>query len=182
LKSNYLEGIDPFVNLENQSAEPISDDDFIEDDYIPDNIRSNSMLELENVIERRTSIRKNRTRSVTLEDLLKQLRKLEEIENKQRRRVAEEQIRARRSYTHFTPDDILDMAHEEYIEDEIDTLHNTLLRLFQTDEKIELKDLISTGIDKVNAYISLLFLASRGGIDLVQENFYSDLYIIKEVS
>jgi segregation and condensation protein A len=181
LKSNFLEGIDPFVNTDDQLVDTTTDNDFIEEADIPEDIRNNSRVFLEDVIERRTSIRKNRTRTVTLEDLLKQLRKLEEIENKQRRRVVEEQIRSRRSYTHFTPDDILEMAHEEYIEDEIDTLHNTLLRLFQTDEKIELQDLINTGMDKVNAYIALLFLSSRGGIDLVQENFYSDLYIVKEV-
>ena len=86
-----------------------------------------------------------------------------------------------KSYAHFTPEDILDMAHEEYVEDEIDRLHDMLLRLFETNEKVELSELSSTGMDKISIYITLLFLSARSRIDLVQDEFYSDLYIVQEV-
>jgi len=183
LKSNYLEGLDPF-NQDEILEEPDGEDffdEFPEEEDIENNIRQANIISLEKAITRRTSVRQNRTRKVTLEELIKQLRKLEEIENKQKRKDAEERVKARRSYTHFTPDDILDMAHDEYIEDEIVKLQDILSRLFESDERIELSELINAGMDRVSAYISLLFLASREGIELVQDEFYSDLYIVKEV-
>lgn len=181
LKSNYLEGIDPFKQ-EDEPEDNDFEDEFIDDDDIVENVRQANLVSLENALTRRTSTRQNRTRKVTLEELIKQLRKLEEIDNKQKLKATEQRIKERRSYTHITPDEIIEMAHDEYIEDEIDNLKTILSRLFESEEKIELQELIDSGMDKINAYISLLFLASRDRIDLVQDEFYSDLYIIKEVS
>lgn len=183
IKSDILEGLDPFKEVPVDSDfidEHDMNEDFDEDD-IYDDIRNTNIVSLENALARRTSTRKNRTRKVTLEDLIKQLRKLEEIENKQKVKRTEDKINTRRSYTHFTPDDILEMAHDEYIEDEIIKLQNTLTKLFESEEIIELNELTKSGMDRVSAYIALLFLASRSRIDLVQDEFYSDLYIIKEV-
>jgi segregation and condensation protein A len=184
LKSNFLEGIDPFKqdnSLQGGQFNDGLDDEYLEEDSFDIDIRKTNMDSLEDVLTRRTSVRKNRTRSVTLEDLIKELRKLEEIENKQKRRHAEESIKARRSYTYITPDEILDMAHDEYIEDEISTLQELLTRLLENNERIELADLTKAGLNKSTAYIALLFLASRSKFNLVQEEFYSDLYIVKEV-
>lgn len=182
IKSDILEGLDPFKGEQpDEHTEEDFDDNYDADD-ITDNIKYTNVLSLENALSRRTSVRKNRSRKVTLEDLIKQLRKLEEIENKNKAKTLEEQIKKRRSYTHFTPDDILEMAHDEYIDDEITKLQDILNKLFETEERIELKELTNAGMNKVNAYIALLFLASRSRIDLVQDEFYSDLYIVKEVS
>ncbi|MCK7502882.1 MAG: hypothetical protein MZV70_01450 [Desulfobacterales bacterium] len=49
------------------------------------------------------------------------------------------------------------MAHEEYIEEGIEKLHSILLRLFETNEKVELSELNETGMDKISTYITLLF-------------------------
>lgn len=184
LKSNFLEGLDPFKQDDNSSQQLEDyelDDNFLEEDLY-ENVKHANVISLENAITRRTSIRQNRTRAVTLEELIKQLRKLEEIENKQKLKSIEETIKVRRSYTHFTPDDIFEMAHDEYIEDEITKLQDILYRLFETDQKVELKELTNSGMDRISTYIALLFLASRNKIELVQEDFYSDLYIVKEVS
>ena len=35
-------------------------------------------------------------------------------------------------------------------------------------------------MDKVNAYISLLFLTVDSDFDLEQEEFYSDLYVVRK--
>ena len=35
-------------------------------------------------------------------------------------------------------------------------------------------------MNKVVAYLALLFLAADSDIDLVQEEFYSDLYVVRE--
>jgi segregation and condensation protein A len=185
LKSNFLEGLDPFKQEEDLLEEPDNMDFDVDYDETEDpeiNIRRANVVSLENAISRRTSVRQSRTRKVTLEELIKQLRKLEEIENKHKRKVTEERIKERRSYTHFTPDDILEMAHDEYIEDEIIKLQDILSRLFETGQRVEFNELVNAGMDKVSAYIALLFLASREHIELVQDDFYSDLYVIKEVS
>ena len=46
-------------------------------------------------------------------------------------------------------------------------------------DKIELNELTLLGMDRVSAYISLLFLTVDRDYDLVQEEFYSDLYVVK---
>ena len=35
-------------------------------------------------------------------------------------------------------------------------------------------------MDKISTYIALLFLSADGRIDLVQEEFYSDLYVVAD--
>jgi len=184
IKSNYLEGIDPFKTDDEILPE---DDEYMFDDngepsVLEDDIKVSNMLSIENALSRRTSIRKNRSRKVTLEDLIKQLRELEEKENNKIIKYHQERAKSRKSYTNITPYEILEMAHDEYIEDEISHLQELLYNMFESDKKIELNDLLNAGMDKISTYIALLFLASRNQIDLVQDEFYSDLYIIKEVS
>ena len=174
LKSDILEGINPFDKQIEDFEEP--DDSELR----MDDINTSNVISLEDVLARRTSVRLNKNRVVTLKDLIKQLEFYEKIDRKRALKSAQERAQRRvRSYADFTPEDILDMAHEEYIEDEIEKLHAILLRLFETSHKIELSELNKTGMDKASIYITLLFLASRTRIDLVQEEFYSDLYIIQ---
>ncbi|EKE02419.1 MAG: hypothetical protein ACD_20C00391G0013 [uncultured bacterium] len=152
------------------------------EDTLDDDINLNNVISLEDALARRTSVRLNRKRVVTLKDLIKQLEFYEKIDKICSLKNAQERAKTRRarSYADFTPEDILEMAHEEYIEDGIEKLHVILLKLFETSEKIELSDLNETGMDKISTYITLLFLAARSRIDLVQDEFYSDLYIVPE--
>jgi chromatin segregation and condensation protein Rec8/ScpA/Scc1 (kleisin family) len=46
-------------------------------------------------------------------------------------------------------------------------------------DKIELNELTLLGMDRISAYISLLFLTVDSDYDLVQDEFYSDLYVVK---
>ena len=46
-------------------------------------------------------------------------------------------------------------------------------------DKIELNELTLLGMDKISAYISLLFLTAESDYDLEQDEFYSDLYVVK---
>lgn len=181
IKSNYLEGLDPFKQEDEllPDDEDNFDENFMDYNDSDEIITQSHAITLESAIVRRTSVRKNRTRKVSLEDLILQIQRLEKAEQSKDRKAAEERVKARRSYSHFTPNDIMDLAHEEHLEDDIEKLENLLTRLFKDDEKIELNDLIEAGMDKASAYLSLLFLASRSSIDLVQESFYSDLYIVK---
>jgi len=174
LKSDVLEGIDPLALIDE------AEDDTYEESDIDDTVNTSNVISLEDALARRSSVRLNRQRVVTLNDLIKQLEFYEKIEKKRSLINAQERAQRRtRSYADFTPDDILEMAHEEYIEEGIDKLHNILLRLFETNEKVELSELNETGMDKISTYITLLFLSARSRIDLVQEEFYSDLYIVQ---
>ncbi len=183
LKSNVLEGNDIL-----QIGEPdythgleYDDDGFIveypeEEEFVP----TSNVVSIDDVLQRRTSVRLNRNRVVTLRDLIRQLEFYEKLEKKQSLQQAHERAKNRvRSYARFTPDDIINLAHEEYIEDCVLKLKENLSQIFDHEEKIELNELTLLGMDKVSAYIALLFLSVDTDYELVQDKFYSDLYVVR---
>ena len=180
LQSNVLEGVE-LTDFTEPADDPVFDDDgfiveYPEDDYVP----TNNIISLEEVLQRRTSVRLNHNRIVTLKDLIRQLEFYEKLEQRQALRDAHERAKNRvRSYARLTPDEIVNLAHEEYIADNVLKLKANLEQIFEREEKIELNELILLGMDKINAYIALLFLAAESDYDLEQEEFYSDLYIVK---
>lgn len=182
LKSNILEGID-ITQFENQPQDNIEydDDGFIVDygeaeDYVP----TNNVVSIDDVLQRRTSVRLNRNRVVTLHDLIRQLEFYEKLEHKQSLKSSHERAKRRvQSYSRFTPDDIINLAHEEYIEDCVLRLKENLVQIFEKEEKIELNELTLLGMDKISAYIALLFLTAETDYELVQDEFYSDLYVVR---
>ena len=84
-----------------------------------------------------------------------------------------------RNYSRLTPDEIVSMAHEEYIEEAVLKLKDNLGQIFEHQDKIELKELIVLGLDKISAYLALLFLTRDTDYELEQKEFYSDLYVVK---
>lgn len=181
LKSNILEGID----VCDFDAPPEEDFDYT-DDYDEfgqseqEYINTNNVVSLEEVLERRTSVKLNRSRVVTLKDLIRQLQFYEEMERKRSLKNAHERAKRRvRSYARLSADDIINLAHDEYIENGVMKLKENLARIFEHEEKIELKTLTLLGMDKISAYISLLFLTAESDYDLVQDEFYGDLYVVK---
>ena len=84
-----------------------------------------------------------------------------------------------RSYANLTPADIMNIAHDNFIEESVETIKTRLEKIFNKKEKVELKELVSIGMSKVVAYLALLFLSVDNDIDLVQDEFYSDLYVVK---
>ena len=180
LKSNVLEGID--VNqIEGIEEEHPEDFEFNDDPWDDEEINTNNVISLDEVLQRRTSIRLNRSRMVNLKDLIKQLQFYEELDRKQSLKNAHERAKRRvRSYARLTPDDIVNLAHDEYIEKSVEVLHENLKRIFETQEKVELTTLTLLGLDKISAYIALLFLAAEpeSDVDLYQEEFYGELYAV----
>ena len=173
LKSNVLEGID-IMQFETQDDEPQFDDDgfivdYPEDDYVP----TNNVISIDEVLQRRTSVRLNHNRVVTLKDLIRQLEFYEKLEQKQSLKSAHERAKRR------TPDDIVNLAHEEYIETCVVKLKENLSQIFEQTKEIELNELTLLGMDKISAYIALLFLTAESDYDLKQDEFYSDLYVVK---
>ncbi len=180
LQSNVLEGVE-LTDFTPQPDEPTFDDDgfiveYPEDDYVP----TNNIISLEEVLQRRTSVRLNHNRIVTLKDLIRQLEFYEKLEHRQALKEAHERAKNRvRSYARLTADEIVNLAHEEYIADNVLKLKANLEQFFQNEEKVELNELLLLGMDKISAYVALLFLAAESDYDLEQEEFYSDLYIVK---
>lgn len=180
MKSKILDGVDvlQFQDAPEDNIE-YDDDGFIVE-YPEDDIPTTNAQTIDDVLQRRTSVRLNRNRVVTLRDLIRQLQFYEKLEQKQSLKQAHERAKNRvRSYARFTPDDIINLAHEEYIEDCVLRLKENLVQIFERQDKIELNELTLLGMDKISAYIALLFLSAETDYDLEQKEFYSDLYVVR---
>jgi segregation and condensation protein A len=181
LKSNVLEGLD--IN----DFEPQHDDemyfpeedelDYTQEDYIP----TNNVISIDEVLQRRTSVRLNHNRVVTLRDLIRQLEFYEQLDKKQALKNSLERAARRRgnSISRMTTEDIFKMQHDEYIAEGVARLKDNLEEILNRQERIELNELTLLGMDRISAYISLLFLTVDSDYDLEQDEFYSDLYVIK---
>lgn len=180
LKSNVLEGLD-IMDFEPQHQEDFEyNDDQLdygsEEDYIP----TSNVISIDEVLQRRTSVRLNHKRVVTLRDLIRQLEFYEMLDRKQALKNAHERAKRRvQNYSRLSPEDIINLAHEEYIEQGVERLKANLEEILNRQDKIELNELTLLGMDRISAYISLLFLTEDSDYDLEQDEFYSDLYVVK---
>ena len=182
MKADILDGMD-ITEIIPQDAPEVDgwDDGFMPDDemYIP----TNNVASFEDVLQRRTSVRLNRNRVVTLRDLVRQLEfyaqmdKKAEIESAKKRA---QQARRSRDLSRLTPADMVNLAHEEDYKLGASILRNNLTEILNREDRIELNELTLLGMDRITAYISLLFLVTEGEYTLNQENFYGDLYVIKK--
>jgi len=180
LKSNILENIDvnEFEQNEQEFDEFELTDDFEQDDDYAYN--TNNVISIDEVLQRRTSVRMNRNRVVTLKDLIRQLEFYEMMDKKQSLKNAHERAKRRvRSYANLSADDIVNLAHDEYIEDGVQKLKENLEQIFKNEARVELTELTLLGMDKISAYIALLFLSAESDYELVQDEFYSDLYVVR---
>ena len=179
LKSNILEGIDvlDFEPQEEMSEFEYNDDEL---DYSEDYIPTNNVISIDEVLQRRTSVRLNHNRVVTLRDLIRQLEFYEMLDKKASLKNAHERAKRRvQNYARLSPDDIINLAHDEYIENGVERLRANLDEILNRQDKIELNELTLLGMDRVNAYISLLFLTVDSDYDLRQDEFYGDLYVVR---
>ena len=182
MKADILDGMD-ITEIIPQDAPEVDgwDDGFMPDDemYIP----TNNVASFEDVLQRRTSVRLNRNRVVTLRDLVRQLEfyaqmdKKAEIESAKKRA---QQASRSRDLSRLTPADMVNLAHEEDYKLGASILRNNLTEILNREDRIELNELTLLGMDRITAYISLLFLVTEGEYTLNQENFYGDLYVIKK--
>ena len=178
LKSNIIEGI----SLEDlESQEEFFEDDGFEADYEPEQLQlpSSNVISFDEVLQRRTSIKLNRNRNVTLKDLIRHLEFYEQLEKKQTLKNAlERQKRRVRDYSKLKAKDILNLAHDEYIETVVEKMRQNLEQIFKKEDKIELRELTLLGFDKSSAYVAILFLMVKDNIDVIQNDFYGKLYVV----
>ena len=173
MKSNILVNINPaeFEVQEEFNPEYLDDDDsrFNDDLYYQD--FPNNVIPIEDI----------RNRIVTLKDLIRQLEFYEQLDKKISLKNSLERANKRRvrNYGNMSPDDIINLAHEVYIESSVKILHENLIKIFEKEEKVELETLTLLGLDKISAYIALLFLSAESEFELQQDEFYSDLYVVK---
>ncbi len=116
-------------------------------------------------------------RFTTLQELIKELRKAEQLEIKKRRRkkitAGKEEIAKK----------ALEVPHEEDIEETIVKVNTELDRLFKKKDELSFFEIVR-GFDlgkMISYYISILHLAYRKKIELIQERLYEDIKI-KRVS
>lgn len=184
MKSDGLSGIN-FLEIPNSETDFADDADFLdiglETAPKPLSHLAAAVSSLEGLIQRRTSVKQPRNRKVTLNDLIRELKKYEELEKVRRLKETVEKAdqRRMRNFADLSSEDIVELAHEEFIEDTIIALQGILERFFVHNEAISLSALETEGkIDRVSAFIAVLFLTARGEVDLVQEHFYDELYIV----
>ena len=92
LKSNILEGLD-VMDFEPQHEEDFNyDDDNILDYGQENDVPTSNIISIDEVLQRRTSVRLNHNRVVTLRDLIRQLEFYEKLEKKQSLQQAHERI------------------------------------------------------------------------------------------
>ena len=178
LKSNILENVD--VNYFEEPELEYGDDDFEPEYYENEDIRRNNVVSIDEVLQRRTSMRLNRNRVVTLKDLIRHLEFYQKLDEQQTLRNRHERAKRRiRSYANLTPEEIVNIAHDEYIKDGVQKLKENLVQIFQKESKIGLKELTCLGMDRISAYVSLLFLTVESNYELKQDDFYSEVYVVQ---
>lgn len=183
MKADILDGID-ITEIIPPDETPMDewDDGFMPDDMYEDYVPTNNVASFEEVLQRRTSVRLNRNRIVTLRDLVRQLEfyakldKKVEIENAKKRA---QQARKTRDLSKLTPSDMVNLAHEEDYKLGASILRNNLTEILNRETQIELNELVLLGMDRITAYISILFLVTEGEYTLKQDDFYGNLYVIK---
>lgn len=92
LKSNVLEGLD-VLDFEPQHEEDFNYDDEMPLDYEEEYIPTNNVISIDEVLQRRTSVRLNHNRVVTLRDLIRQLEFYEMLDKKQSLKNAHERAK-----------------------------------------------------------------------------------------
>ena len=182
IKSNVLDGID-IEEIFSQAQEPEYDDNFESDYYEEEEpVSRNNIVSIDEVLQRRTSVRLNRNRVVTLKDLIRQLEFYEQLDKKQElKSKLERQKRRLRPYSRMTSRDIVDMYKEDYIKSAIPKMKENLDRIFENETKVGLDTLMLLGFSRTTAYLALLFLVRDTEYDINQEEMYGDLYVEKYI-
>ena len=110
-------------------------------------------------------------RYTTLQELIRELRKAEKIATRKRRT-------RRRMERDFR--DVMEVPHEEDIEETIAKVYEDISRMFELNPVLSFFEL-TRGFDSgrtVSYYVSILHLAYRGKLRIEQERFYEDIKII----
>jgi segregation and condensation protein A len=144
--------------------------------------RQITLQDLERALVRQTKVRQLRHKRVTLEQLIEALREAERLEQSR----GDRKIKARIAIDGYSDmrdmDDLLELAHDEDIEDVITRIERLLTSLLEANELLSLLHIIEAlggRGDWVDAFLAVLFLSNAGKISLQQEQFYGPLFIVR---
>ena len=178
LKSNILANVD--INYFDEPEMEFADDDFQAEYYDEPEINRNNVVSIDEVLQRRTSLRLNRNRVVTLKDLIRHLEFYQKLDEQQALKNQHERAKRRvRSYANLSTNEIINIAHDEYIKDGVQKLKENLDQIFMKETKICLNELVCLGMSKIEAFVCLLFLSAESNYELEQDEFYSDIYVVQ---
>jgi len=184
------------LSLANSSLNPVSDDflDF-DDEGGPILYDSNkqevgrqlTFKDLEGAIVRRSQRKKQqvRERKVTLEQLIAALREAEKVDRSRLDKKPKARIDLSDHHEVNAYDDILDLAHDEDIQESIELIEQWIIGNLLSGQNIEVFDLVmklSVKQDWVEVFLAALFLSNAGKIDLQQETFYGPLFLTLAIS
>jgi len=124
---------------------------------------------LEDYPELHIPTRRRTKRPATLDELIEELKKAERVARRRRER---KERSAERS-------EVIDVSHEENIEDTVEMVWESLRNLLGSKRRLTLSELLCTLADvpAVFIYLSLLFLANERRIWLHQDELFGELYI-----
>ena len=176
LKSDILLNISNETLLASQQTENF----FPEDDLLlEENGPHLDLSKLETFLVRSSLCKQTRKRKISLGDLIFALQQAEEEEE---RRALRAKLRTDRAFTIIapeTPDDILEIAQEEDLE-EVAKKVEAIIQEHLTDEKpITLSFLTNILNNKTKPFLALLFLAHLQKVVLDQKEFYEEVFIYK---
>ncbi len=178
IKSDILQGI----SINDFNPEPLDyfEDDNFEANYEQTQIPTNNIVSFDEVLQRRTSVRLNRKRSVTLKDLIRHIQFYEDLEKKYAiKNALDRKERRVKNYSNLKAAEIKELAHEEYVEEVVERMRQNLTQILSHEENIELRELCLLGFDRSSAFIALLFLAREEEYEIMQKEFYGKLFVQK---
>ncbi len=178
IKSDILQGI----SINDFDPEPLDyfEDDNFEANYEQTQIPTNNIVSFDEVLQRRTSVRLNRKRSVTLKDLIRHIQFYEDLEKKYAiKNALDRKERRVKNYSNLKAAEIKELAHEEYVEEVVERMRQNLTQILSHEENIELRELCLLGFDRSSAFIALLFLAREEEYEIMQKEFYGKLFVQK---
>ena len=144
--------------------------------------RQLTLLDLERALVRKANNRQNRQRKVTLDQLIDALREAEKIEKTRQAREPRQRIELAGQHSANDVGDLLDLAHDEDIEDTISRVESILTSAIGEGELVQLLriiQLLGGHGDWVDAFLAVLFLSNAGKLTLEQRDFYGPLYVVR---
>lgn len=118
--------------------------------------------------------RRESKRSATVVELMGELKKaLEQEKTKERKRKLKSKKEKKEE------EKVKNLAHDEKIERKIEDTHEEIKQRFRRNEKITFAELIDikTRSNIIDKFISILFLANRDKIRLIQKEIYGEIII-----
>lgn len=121
-------------------------------------------------------VRRRARRPVTLDELIEELRAAEKVE---RRKITRKQERRRRESERVTIEEVLEIAHEEDLEQRIENLWVQLQGMFNGGNGVRFSDLVKEPTKQhiIDTYIPLLYLATRKMIRIEQPRIFEEIFI-----